>query len=169
MGTRQKESGLAAWPVKRAAQEFGVSPDTITRKLREAGHQVGGHQRWTVRQLFTALSAAGDIKEARFRRESAEAALAELDLAERRRDLVPVAEVVDFIARLLQPFRARMLAAPAVLGTAANPTDPVHGHKAVERWVDGILPLLREDILEAWKRGEAKEEETEEEHEKEKE
>lgn len=139
------------WSLNTGAREFGISRATLKARLEAAGHKIEGKRvRYSTREIHQALAIGGDIKEARFRRESAEAALAELKLAEKRRDSVPMAEAVEFISRLLQPFRARLLAAPAVLGTAANPNDPVHGRAAVERWVDSTLPLLRDDIVSAW-------------------
>lgn len=144
---------MADWSLNTGAREFGTTRNTLKDRLQAAGHTIDGegeHKRFTTKEIHEALAIGGDIKAARYRREVAEAALAELKLAERRRDLVPVAEVVEFIGRLLQPFRARLLAAPAVLGTAANPGDPVHGKAAVDRWVDSVLPLLRDEILSAW-------------------
>jgi hypothetical protein len=152
---------MTKWSTTQAAQEFGVSPDTLTRRLREAGHKVAGRQRWTVRQCAAALYAAGDIKEARCRRETAEAELAEIEVAKARRTTVDMAEVVDLISRILQPFRSRLLAAPAVLGQAANPSDPVHGSTEVGRWVDSVLPLLRQDIVDAFAKGDLQDDEDE--------
>ena len=112
-----------------------------------------GRQKWTVRECAEALFAVGDIKQARYRRELAEAELAEIEVAKSRRTSVDMAEVVDLISRILQPFRSRLLAAPAVLGQAANPSDPVHGSKEVGRWIDSVLPLLRQDIVDAFAKG----------------
>lgn len=144
---------MTKWSTTQAAQEFGISPDTLTRRLREAGHEVAGRQRWTARQCAEAIYGTGDIKQARYRREMAEAELAEIEVAKSRRTSVDMAEVTDLISRILQPFRARLLAAPAVLGQAANPSDPVHGSKEVGRWIDSVLPLLRQDIVDAFAKG----------------
>ena len=144
---------MTKWSTTQAAQEFGISPAPMTRRLREAGHKGAGRQRWTPKQCAEALFAVGDIKQARYRRELAEAELAEIEVAKSRRTSVDMAEVVDLISRILQPFRSRLLAAPAVLGQAANPSDPVHGSKEVGRWIDSVLPLLRQDIVDAFAKG----------------
>lgn len=130
-----------------------MSPDTLTRKLKEAGHTVTGRKLWTARQCCEALRGTGDREAVRYRRDAAEAELAEIEVAKARRDVVDVAEVVDVIARIFQPFRTRLLALAATLGHAANPSDPVHGMAAVNRAIDSLLPLLREDVINAFKSG----------------
>lgn len=150
---------MTKWSLTRAAAEFGVARATLTARLRETGykisdtHDVSKAQSWTVRQCHDALRGSGDRDAVKYRAEAAAAELAELEVAKARRNLVSVEEVVGLFDRILAPFRARLLAAPAVLGQAANPSDPVHGTAEVGRWVDSVLPLLRQDLVDAFATG----------------
>lgn len=144
------------------AQEFGVSRDTLRRRLSERGLQTGPGRTYSILHIHEALSSVGDLAAAKYRREVAEAELAEIEVAKARRTTVDMAEVKDLISRILQPFRARLLAAPAVLGQAANPSDPVHGSKEVGRWIDSVLPLLRQDTVDAFAKGDLLDDDEEE-------
>lgn len=80
------------------------------------------------------------------REASARADLLELERAEKRRELVPLAEVQTMISDALLPVRQRFLAAPAELCNRANPTDPQFAREAIQHWVDESLRLIRDEL-----------------------
>jgi hypothetical protein len=141
------------WKLNTAAHVFGVSRTKLRSRLEAAGIPTGAGREFTTRQISRALYADANIQTAKYRRESAEADLAEIEVAKARRELAATADVVDILARVLRAFRKRLADLPANLGPAVNPSDPAHGTAAVRRWVDGVLPLLREDIVAVFAKG----------------
>jgi hypothetical protein len=121
--------------------------------VRKAGYDIGAGCKWTIKQIYAALCDVGDRDSVKYRREAAEAELAEIEVAKARRNAVDVAEVTDLLDRILQPLRTRLLALPATLGLAANPVDPVYGRQAVAAAVDSLLPMLRDDVIKAFAAG----------------
>ena len=137
----------------QASLNFGISRSRLEPSMRKAGHDLGAGCKWTIKQIYAALCDVGDRDSVKYRREAAEAELAEIEVAKARRDSVDVAEVTDLLDRILQPLRTRLLALPATLGLAANPVDPVFGRQAVAAAVDGLLPMLRDDVIKAFEAG----------------
>jgi phage terminase Nu1 subunit (DNA packaging protein) len=78
---------------------------------------------WRVEYLTAAATAARgdvDLEEAKRRKVAAEAELAELDLAERRRDLIPADDVEAWAASAFARVRARLLSVPAKCAPLAS-------------------------------------------------
>ncbi len=80
----------------------------------------------------------GDHRE---RKAAAEAEMAEIQLAQIKRELIPVAEIMPPIERRLTVLRQQLLAVPSKLGPVCNPSDPDLARKTLD---EGIRQLLDE-------------------------
>src|SRR5690606_25257048 len=98
---------MLKWSIHQAANELGVSRETIKRGLIQAGIEVSSEKsgnEFTTRQIFAAV-AGGDLKAERIRETRARADLLELKRKERERELVPMSEALAEISRVLVPLR----------------------------------------------------------------
>lgn len=80
------------------------------------------------------------------RESQARADLLEIERAEKRRDLIPLAEVQAIVREAFLPVRQRFLALPAELCNRVNPTDPQFAREGLQHWVDEALRLVREEL-----------------------
>ena len=117
-------------PPVRGTYETAATLRGLFRYYRESAH--GGE----------ALKNAKAEQELRIKKARAENA--ELDLAERRGDLISTAEMLDAIRECALPIRQRLDALPAEMAARCNPTDPQLAREALDRWVADSLPLFRE-------------------------
>jgi len=138
------------WSVQKGAAEFGVSRDTLRRRLADAGLDTGVGRKFSTLQIHEALRGVGDMDAAKFRELDERGRLLELERREKERELLPADFIIARIATVHQAFRARLMAFPATVGTLANPSDPVMGVEAVRRGIDSLLPILRDDIMTAF-------------------
>ena len=134
------------WTLLEAASETGRSRETIKRGLSKAGEKVDKDGTFSTRQLLSAL--IDDLKEAKARRERAEAEMAELELQQKRRELIPASEVSAVVNGTLSTLTEAVRAMPSALARRCNPTDPEHARKAIAAYVDGkILARGREHVI----------------------
>ena len=140
LGTIYMKRSTTGMSLQAAAIAFGVSRETLLRRLEEAGQNPRERgSRWTVIEIHKALARVGDLEAARYRETSARAELLEIDVRKAGRELVPLADVVGVVNAKLAPVRAALMAVPATLGPKANPADPTLGIEAVAAWRDGFL------------------------------
>lgn len=141
--TTRKRHTQKRWTILEAATETGRSRETIKRGLSKAGEKVASDGTFSTKQLLAAL--IDDLKEAKARKERAEAELSELELQERRRELIPMAEVSSIVNSTLGSVTEAVRAMPSALARRCNPTDPEHARKAIHAYVDSkILSRARE-------------------------
>lgn len=134
------------WTVTEAASETGRSRETIKRGLSKAGEKVSADGTFSTKQLLAAL--IDDLKEAKARKERAEAELKELELQEKRRELIPMQEVSQLINTVLGAVVESVKSMPSALSRRCNPSDPEHARKAIHAFIDGkILSKTREHII----------------------
>jgi hypothetical protein len=124
-----------SWTLLRAAEEFGVSRETIRRGLRMRG--IEKTDGFTTREMFVAI--AGDWDFEHTRRERAEADKAEVDAAVAKKTHVPYEDVAGFIRETFAPLREKIVAMPNRLAALCNPTDPEHARKHLESFRDEFL------------------------------
>lgn len=139
-----KAAGGIRWTLLKAAQESGVTRETIRRGLRRDGIEPGPDGCYSTRQILQAVH--GDLEAERIRETRARAELLEMEAAEKRRTLVSMEEVAKIYANALVPIRQHLNALPSECATRANPADPTHARNALAEWVAGVLPKIREAI-----------------------
>jgi hypothetical protein len=138
------------WSLLKAASEFGVSRETVRRGLAQNG--VAERAEYTTAEIHNAL--AGDLKKARAREALANAIAKERDNKIADREVVPFAEVSEWMNAVLLTFRQRLLSMPAQMASRTNPTDPPFAQAALELWVTETLPILRKGVDDIEKAGE---------------
>jgi hypothetical protein len=111
------------------AEEFGLGVDTIRRALLACGHEPGRTSRFTVREVFDAVSGAGLLKTSKARESAARAEMLELEASEIRKELMRRDAVEQFLVNHLRPLRESLDAFAA--------TNPQH-----REWVDGIVRMM---------------------------
>lgn len=125
------------WSIPKAAEEFNTTRETLRRGLLANGIEVKPNGTFTTRDICSALF--GDGKQARARKDLADAIAKERENREADRDLIPFTEHESWCNAVLQPIRQWMLALPSLM---ANKTQ-----EQIQEHVDAGLRIIREKIL----------------------
>lgn len=140
---------LGALSITQLSDLTGVSEKTIRSRLMEKGVRTvreDGRTLWYApRQALPAIFKLGDSNPfaEKARLDAARADMTELDLAERRGELLPVADVEFALAALLSGARTRILAVPAkVAAEIAAETSPAACHALIERAIHEALEQI---------------------------
>lgn len=72
-----------------------------------------------------------------------------LDILERKRNLVPVDEVMDIVGTELQVVRSALLKLGARIGPKANPSDPTLAQSTIDAAIDNLLRNLSTGLVRA--------------------
>lgn len=135
---------VMTWTLTDGAIEFGVSAETLKRGLRTLNDASG--PTFTTRQIHAALS--GDFKAARAKKLTAEASMAELELAEEQKALVRMDEVEKLLSeQVIVPLRSKLLSLPTEMEARVNPADPAHARRELTAWRDDVLKVMRENLI----------------------
>lgn len=133
------------WTCTMAAKEFGVSRETVIRGLRGLGHEPKQNDKFTTRDIHRAL--AGDLKAERAREARANADLKEMEIAQLRKELVPLGEVETMLADLVTlPVRQWLLDQPSRMSSRCNAEHPEIAHLALKQDGDDLLKMLRDKL-----------------------
>lgn len=100
---------------------------------------------WYWRRKVEAVGSAkkGQLDAARMRRELAQAELAELEVAQRRGDLVPLVDAKREVGRLAELVRARLVAAP---GRFAHRWQASRSHQDAQQVLDEVMREILVDL-----------------------
>ncbi len=131
------EHSLFAW-----AQNLGMDRATLTKRLRMADIQYKAHGKISAASIYRAV--AGDDKQARARRENAQAEMLESKLQERVGNLIHKELVQTAMRNFCLPVRQRLNSLAAECAHLCNPADPVHARAILEDWVKRSIPAIRE-------------------------
>lgn len=96
------------WTVSRGEAEFGIGRDTLSKRLHTLGEQPGDDGRYSTRQICSAVFGDTAAEKARLAREQADRVA--MDNAERRRELIAVADAQRIAGRYVFAARQRILA-----------------------------------------------------------
>lgn len=129
----------------QATQEMGCSIETLRRQLRKIGLPTGRACQYTIAEIFRAVT-GGDMAAEKLRRERAEADLAELEVHEKRRTLIPREECAEFIIATFGPVREQMLGMPGQMAPLVNPSDPEHARAQLQVFADNFMRHCREKV-----------------------
>lgn len=141
---------------KATEQGARLTPETVRKDWSKGAPRgsVDAYLRW--REARVRKGASPALKAARLKLIEEQTAFTrarreneELELAEKRRDLVPMAEVDAKLVATFLPIRQRLMALPAEAAARCNPSDPQLAREALDRWVTDSLPLLRSSTQEA--------------------
>ena len=132
------EFSLFAW-----AQAIGMDRATLTKRLRVADIRYKPHGKISAANIYRAL--AGDDKQARARRDNAQAEMLESKVQERVGNLVNKDIVQTAMRNFCLPVRQRLNSLASECAHLCNPTDPLHARAALEDWVKRALPAIREE------------------------
>ena len=133
------------------AVEFGLHREIVARRIRDIDpRRTEGRNRYyrisdVAHLLVEGRTGKMGRQEADARRAVAEAELKELELAERRGQLMPVAEIGDEINRTFAAVRARILGFPPKLAPILAPENPQRALVPLERAALEILAELERD------------------------
>ena len=133
------------WTLPKACVEFGVARETIRKGLIQIGEEYKPGGSWSTKTIVRAI--AGDGKVERARLTMAQADREEMEVAKMRREVLPLAEVVEVIRGTFQPIRDALVSLPHSLAARCNPSDPQMAMEALGGAVDNVLRALREDTL----------------------
>jgi phage terminase Nu1 subunit (DNA packaging protein) len=130
--------------VNAAAAEFGVTRETLTRALNQAG--IPKKDSYTIKAICAGLY--GDIRSERLRLTRAKADREEIHVERARETLMPVEETQAVFNRVMAMIRQQFLALPGI-AQAVNPSDAKHAHSVLREWSDGALKTCRDFKLTA--------------------
>lgn len=119
------------------AVEFGVSRETLARRLREADHDPKPDAEYSVKEIHEALS--GNLMMAKARRENAEADKAQIEAEIAKKTVIPRDDVVTFIRESFAPVREQVMTLEGSMSALCNPSDPEHCRQHLQAWVDQFL------------------------------
>lgn len=122
--------------LKTWAKEIDVDPATLGRLLRAAGHELKPKKLWPARAIAAAMG--NDLRVARTREVRARADLLELQVRERKADLVPVETIAQVIAKILRDLRGPLDAMPREIAARCNPADPELAGRVIRESVSRI-------------------------------
>jgi DNA transposition AAA+ family ATPase len=132
------------WTVHKAAIEWGVDRKSLAKWLSVLGFDLKKGKTYHTRDISRAV--VGDLDFERTRNERAAASLRELELAQKKAELVPMSEAQQLYTLALLPIRQRLLAMPSEICTRVNPTDPQFARAQAQVWVDETLATIREQL-----------------------
>jgi phage terminase Nu1 subunit (DNA packaging protein) len=132
------------WTVHKASIEWGVDRRSLAKWLSQLGLEVTAGKKFHTRDISRAIM--GDLDYERTRDTRAAASIRELELAQKREELVSMPEAQAMYTAALLPVRQRLMAMPSECCTRANPTDPLFAQAALQQWVDAALPTIREKL-----------------------
>jgi len=130
----------------------GITPESLAQlaDLSIMPAAVNGHYATepALRGLFAYLrqrakSSGGTLADERRREAALRTSLLEIDLAERRGDLIGMERAQKMIGEALLPLRQKILAMPNNIAAETNPSDVDHARQALQRWVDAFFPAMR--------------------------
>lgn len=130
--------------LERASREFNVSKETLRRGFQQCGFETGKGKRYTVADVWKALS--GDLKAARAREALANAIAKERDNRIADGETMTLAENLAWQERVHLPIRQRLIALPGSMAQRCNPSDPKFAESALSQWLKETLPILRTEI-----------------------
>jgi len=138
LGSTRIEATVYSW-----AHAINIDPKTLTKRLRIADVQYTRRGRISAANIYRAL--AGDDKQARARRENAQAELFESKLQERLGNLIHKESVQTAMRNFCLPVRQRLNSLAPECAHLCNPSDPVHARRVLDEWVKRALPVIREE------------------------
>lgn len=137
-----------SWHTKQtathAAKVFGMDPKTMVRLLRDAGYEIGQNKKYSLQEVVTAMT--GDLEKEQIRETRGRADLRELEVLEKKGELVSLGKVQEMMTTAILPMRQRLNALPSEMASKTNSTDPEHARAQLNQWVDQALPLIREQL-----------------------
>jgi transposase-like protein len=124
--------------VRELAREFGVSPQTMGRRLKDSNIKVARGKKFTVKTGHDCLVRNIDVNEATSRARldnlEADAELKRLELRQLEKDLVALDEAVELVMKPWIPVAQMIKDMPARLATACNPSDPILARETLEEY-----------------------------------
>lgn len=133
-----------AFTVSALADELGVAHETLRRKLRDIGVEVGRGTRISIKQAVLALHS--DYEAERTRETRHRANLLALEEREKEQSLVPMPIVRGVLTEVLTPLKTELLSCPATLAGRCNPGDPEMARAALEAWARDLLTSFADGI-----------------------
>ena len=145
---------------KKVAEAIGVTQQTLSKWRRESDNcpqtkDIEAWQLWSAERAMSQDQGAGriavggreytaadiaDLKAkliaAQERRENAMAQIRELELAQKRDNLIPESEATETLIKLLTPLRRLLDALPRQVAAQANPANPNIAELAVRNGLD---------------------------------
>jgi hypothetical protein len=132
-----KKKSAITLTLLKGAEQFGVSRETLRRALAESEIEARPDGKYSIRELHRAL--AGDARTERARLTRLRADTEELELRQRKRELIPLEEAQRFIVENFACHREFIVSQPGRLALKCNPTDPNTARAALEADRDEFL------------------------------
>ena len=127
-------ASINAWSIA-----FGMSHENLCILLRRADIQYTPGQDISASDVFAAVTMRSEKDAAISRQANAKAEEQEMINAERRKQLMNVAQIEKVIwGDLLQPLRLEMEQMPKSLCALVNPQEPESAEKTLQQWVEKI-------------------------------
>jgi hypothetical protein len=123
--------------IQKAATEFGVSRETVKRRLNAAGIEPA--KTYTLKQIVSALHTPMDAQ--RIREVRGRAALLEMEVKKRREALVEKSEIERILQLAIEACRAVIKRLPDI-AAKCNPSDPEHARAQLQEVVQNFLTTL---------------------------
>src|SRR6516165_12283604 len=94
------------WTVMRAAAEFGMHRDTLTKYLRREGIHPGPDGKFSTQEIVKGVY--GDLRSEQVRETRARADKLELELAKERQQVIPAPRVFQFLENIFVAVKAKI-------------------------------------------------------------
>lgn len=128
--------------IRQLAKWFEVNHVTLTKKLKEMGHDTSRGHVFTIKEAFDALSRSEDLMEEltreRIRKTREEADLLTLQRLQEEQTLVQLADAIDLSLRPIRPIAGMIKDMPDRLASRCNPGDPHLARSALEKYAREI-------------------------------
>lgn len=128
------------WTIRAACQEFNIDHITLKKRIIASGLTYEQDQKYTTMEIVAAY--CGSLQQEKIKIARNEAALLEIELAEKKGELVPAASVEQAITAVMVPLRAQLLAIPSVIATRCNSAEPEVARVAIKEELERILREL---------------------------
>lgn len=135
------------WTTHSAAPEWGIDRKTLRRRLSEAGHDLEKKKQFTTREISEAIY--GDEKLERIRGHRLDNELKEVEIAEKRDQLMSTADAMEVVNSWSLPIRQKIVGIDSEMKHRCNPIDPDLAGKALNEWKTQTMRLIQAEIRRA--------------------
>jgi hypothetical protein len=132
------------WTTHSAAPEWGIDRKTLRKRLADAGHDLQKKKRFTTREISEAIK--GDEKLERIRGIRLDNELKEVEIAEKREQLMSTSDAMAVFNAWGLPIRQKIVGIDAEMKHRCNMIDPDMAGKALNEWKHQTLRLIQAEI-----------------------
>jgi len=139
-GRSDTQAMSVKWSVSEAATHAGISREKMRLRLKAAGHATERGARFSPAEVIAAMIGSYDAERTRETRERADKL--QLENAEKRKELVTMADAIEVAVAPWEPVARMVKDMPARLSTRCNPGDPVLAREVLDAYAREIVAAI---------------------------